>query len=111
LAAVGFTEAEAEAEGIKVTVHRVRLGQVGRALTLGETFGLGKILIEEGTGRIAGFHVLGPHASELLSEISLAIRKGITVGEVAEVIHPHPTLSELVWECADGAAREQGPSS
>jgi dihydrolipoamide dehydrogenase len=111
LAAVGFTEAEAEAEGIKVKIHRVRLGQVGRALTLGETFGLAKIIIEEGTGRIAGFHVLGPHASELLSEVSLAIRKGITINEVAEVIHPHPTLSELVWECADGAVREQGPSS
>ena len=106
MAAVGLTEAEAEARGVGFKVHRVRLGQVGRALTLGETFGLAKIIYEEGTGRIVGFHVLGPHASELLSEISLAMRKGITVGEVAEVIHPHPTLSELVWESVDGAARE-----
>jgi dihydrolipoamide dehydrogenase len=111
LAAVGLTEAEAESRGVRVKVHRVRLGQVGRALTLGETFGLAKILYEEESGRIAGFHVLGPHASELLSEVCLAIRNGITVGGVAEVIHPHPTLSELVWECVDGAARESGPKS
>lgn len=111
LAAVGLTEAEAKSRDMRVKVHRVRLGQVGRALTLGETFGLAKILYEEESGRIAGFHVLGPHASELLSEVCLAIRNGITVGGVAEVIHPHPTLSELVWECVDGAAREAGPKS
>ncbi len=108
LAAVGLTEAEAAARGMRVKVHRVRLGRVGRALTLGETFGLAKIVYEEETGKIAGFHVLGPHASELLSEVSLAIRKSVTVGELAEVIHPHPTLSELVWECVDGAARQRG---
>jgi dihydrolipoamide dehydrogenase len=111
LAAVGLTEAEAAARGIRVKVHRVRLGQVGRALTLAETFGMAKIVYEEETGKIVGFQVLGPHASELLSEVSLAIRNGVTVGELAEVIHPHPTLSELVWECADGAARQRGPKA
>ncbi len=109
LAAVGLTEAEAAARGMHVRVHQERLGRVGRALTMGETVGLAKIVYEPETGKIAGFHVLGPHASELLSEVSLAIRNGNTVGEIAEVIHPHPTLSELVWECVDGAARESGP--
>jgi dihydrolipoamide dehydrogenase len=108
MAAVGFTQAEAEAEGMSVRTHRVRLGRVGRALTLGETFGLAKLIYEEDTGKIVGFHVLGPHASELLSEISAAMRSGMTVGDLADVIHPHPTLSELVWECVDGAARELG---
>jgi dihydrolipoamide dehydrogenase len=108
LAAVGLTEAEAAAQGMDVKVHRVRLGRVGRALTLGETFGMAKVVYEAGTGKIAGFHALGPHASELLPEVSLAIRNNITVRGVADVIHPHPTLSELVWECVDGAAREGG---
>ena len=107
LAAVGLTEAEAVTRGIRVKVHRVRLGRVGRALTLGETFGLAKVVYEEEAGKIVGFQVLGPHSSELLSEVSLAIRNGVTVGELAEVIHPHPTLSELVWECVDGAARQR----
>lgn len=107
MAAVGLSEEEAEAQGIRVKAHRVRLGQVGRALTMGETFGLGKVLYEEETGKIAGFHVLGPHVSEILAEVALAIQKGITLKEVADVIHPHPTLSELVWECVEGAERER----
>ncbi|MGD8628496.1 MAG: dihydrolipoyl dehydrogenase [bacterium] len=103
LAAVGLTESRARERGIEVSVHKVRLGQIGRALTMGETFGLAKIVYESGTGRVLGFHALGPHASELLSEVTLAIRKGLKVEDIAGTIHAHPTLSEIIWECADGA--------
>jgi dihydrolipoamide dehydrogenase len=106
LSAVGLTEEEARSQGKRVRVHRVRLGQIGRALTLGETFGMAKVVYEEITGTVLGFHALGPHTSELLTEVSLAIRNGMSIERIAEVIHPHPTLSELVWECFDGAARE-----
>lgn len=70
---------------------------------MGETFGLAKLVYEIGTGKVLGFHALGPHASELLAEVTLAIRKGLKVADIAGTIHAHPTLSEIIWECADGA--------
>jgi dihydrolipoamide dehydrogenase len=110
-AAIGLSEAEAGLQGPEVSVHRVRLGQIGRALTMGETFGLAKIVFEKATGRILGFHALAPHASELVSEIGVAIRSGTRIQDLAEIIHPHPTLSEVIWECAQGAAYSQPSSS
>jgi dihydrolipoamide dehydrogenase len=103
-AAVGLTEAEAIDQGLGPKVFKVRLGQIGRALTLGETFGLAKMVVDESTGRVLGFQALGPHASELLAEIGLAIQKGMLAEDIARVIHPHPTLSEIVWEAAEGAS-------
>jgi dihydrolipoamide dehydrogenase len=100
-AAVGLTEAQAAAQGLRVRAQKVRLGRIGRALTLGETFGLAKIVVEDGSGKVVGFHALAPHASEVLSEVSLAIGKGMTAADIGGVIHPHPTLSEIVWECAE----------
>jgi len=102
-AAVGLTESQARDRGIEVSVHKVRLGQIGRALTMGETFGLAKVVYESSGGKVLGFHALAPHASELLAEIALAIRSGLSVEDIAGTIHPHPTLSEIVWECSDGA--------
>lgn len=110
LAAVGLTESQARDRGIDVSVHKVRLGQIGRALTMGETFGLAKVVYETGTGKVLGFHALGPHASELLAEVTLAIRKGLKVGDIAGTIHAHPTLSEIIWECADGALGDMNRS-
>jgi dihydrolipoamide dehydrogenase len=103
-AAVGLTEAQAKEGGSEISAYKVRLGSIGRALTMGETFGLAKIVCSKDDGRILGFHALAPHASELISEISVAIKKGLTAADVAHVIHPHPTLSEIVWEAAEGAA-------
>lgn len=103
-AAVGMTEAEAAEAGIEASVYKVQLGRVGRALTLGETFGLAKMTCDKQTGRVIGFHLLAPHASELLSEVSTAMAGGLTAEEVARVIHPHPTMSEIVWEAAQGSA-------
>ncbi|MFC1799338.1 dihydrolipoyl dehydrogenase family protein, partial [Candidatus Eisenbacteria bacterium] len=110
LAAVGLTESQARDRGGDVSVHKVRLGQIGRALTMGETFGLAKMVYETGTGKVLGFHALGPHASELLAEVTLAIRKGLKVGDIAGTIHAHPTLSEIIWECADGALGDMNRS-
>lgn len=106
-AAVGMTEAQAAAGGIPARVYRLRLGRIGRAVTMGETFGLAKLISDEARGKILGFHALAPHASELAAEVSLAIKQGLTVGQVASVIHPHPTLSEIVWEAASGSAGKQ----
>jgi dihydrolipoamide dehydrogenase len=103
-AAVGLSESEALSQGAAPHVYRLRLGRIGRAVTLGETFGLAKIVCDGAGGEIVGFSVLAPHASELIAEAALAIRLGLKPGDVADVIHPHPTLSEIFWEAASGAA-------
>jgi dihydrolipoamide dehydrogenase len=103
-AAVGIGEKEALEAGLETVVYKVQLGRVGRALTLGETFGLAKMTCHKDSGKVAGFHMLGPHASELISEVSAAIAGGMTARDIANIIHPHPTMSEIVWEAAQGAA-------
>jgi dihydrolipoamide dehydrogenase len=103
-AAVGMNEAEAAEVGVEAAVYRVQLGRVGRALTLGETFGLAKMTCARDTGKVIGFHLLAPHASELLSEVSAAMAAGMTAEGLSRVIHPHPTMSEIVWEAAQGSA-------
>jgi len=102
-AAVGQTEDEAAGAGARPHVCRLRLGRIGRAITLGETFGLAKMVCDGPAGRILGFQALAPHASELVAEVGLAIAQGLTAAAVADVIHPHPTLSEIVWEAASSA--------
>jgi len=102
-AAVGMNAEEAVEAGLKARAYKVHLGRVGRALTLGETFGLAKMTCLE-DGRVVGFHLLAPHASELVTEISAAITAGMSAGEIARIIHPHPTMSEIVWEAAQVAA-------
>lgn len=103
-AAVGMGDREARDAGFEPAVYKVTLGRVGRALTLGETFGLAKMTCAKDTGKVLGFHLLSPHASELITEVSAAMAAGATAEQLAAVIHPHPTMSEIVWEAAQGAA-------
>jgi dihydrolipoamide dehydrogenase len=103
-AAVGMDEREAREAGLDPVVYKAHLGRIGRALTLGETFGLAKLTCSKGDGSVLGFHLLAPHASEVITEISAAMAGGITADELARIIHPHPTMSEIVWEAAQAAA-------
>ncbi|MDA8433744.1 MAG: dihydrolipoyl dehydrogenase, partial [Nitrospiraceae bacterium] len=63
--------------------------------------GFVKIIADEQTDRIRGAHVIGPHASDLIHEMAVAMRTGRTVREVAATIHAHPTLSEGIMEAAE----------
>ena len=67
---------------------------------MGALAGLFKIVAEEGTGRLLGVHIAGAHASDLIAEATLALRKGCTADELYETIHAHPTLSEGLYEAA-----------
>jgi len=100
VASVGLTEEEAKEKGIPYKVSRFPFLASGRALTMGETEGMVKMICEEGTGRVLGLHIMGPHATELVAEGALAIRLGATARDIAETIHAHPTLSEAVMEAA-----------
>jgi len=104
-ACVGLTEKEAKESGREVKVGQFSLQANGRALTLGEVEGLIKVVADRDE-KIVGAHVIAPHASEIIAELTLAVKKGLTLQDVATTIHIHPTLSEAVMEAAMHARNE-----
>ncbi len=105
-ASVGLTEEEARSRTDKVRIGVFSFQANGRALTMDSGEGQVKIVAGE-DDRILGAHILGPCASDLVAELTLAMTKGLTVSDVAASIHIHPTLSEAVMEAAlkaDGKA-------
>ncbi|AEG61605.1 dihydrolipoyl dehydrogenase [Desulforamulus ruminis] len=100
-AGVGLTTQEAEARGIKIKAGKFPFMASGKAVAMGETEGFVKILADPDTDRILGVHILGPHATDLIGEATLAIQLGATVEQLAGTIHAHPTLSEAVLEAAE----------
>jgi len=104
IAWAGLTEREAEEQGIPVKIGRFPLSALGRARTLGRTDGLVKILAEPETGLVLGIGMVGPMASELIAEGTLAVEMGATLEDLMVTIHPHPTLSEAIMEAAEVAA-------
>jgi len=97
----GLTETEAKATGRTVEVVKFPWGASGRALTFDRTDGLTKLIVDPETERILGVGIVGRHAGELIAEGVLAVEMGATVRDLAEVVHPHPTLSETMMEAAD----------
>lgn len=93
----GLTEAEAKAAGFDVEVHKHSLAGNGRAMIIGETDGMVKVVAERG-GPILGVHLVGPWASELIAEGYLATNWEALPSEVGTFIHPHPSLSEALGE-------------
>jgi len=101
LAWCGLTEAEAKEKGLQYQVAKFPWSASGRALSFDRTDGVTKIIGDANTGRVLGVGVCGAGAGELIAEAVLAIEMGATVEDIAETIHPHPTLSETVMEAAD----------
>jgi dihydrolipoamide dehydrogenase len=102
IAMVGLTEHEAQKSGLGFKASRFNFAANGKAVSMGESDGLVKIIADSLTGQIIGMHILGPHASDLIMEGALAIRNKLSAADVARTIHPHPGLSETVMECAHG---------
>jgi len=102
IATVGLTEEEAVARGLSVRVGRFPFAAIGKALAMGETEGFVKLVADAATGRLLGGQIFGGHASELIGQVTLAVRLGATAGQVAETIFAHPTLSESILEAAEG---------
>jgi dihydrolipoamide dehydrogenase len=97
----GLTEAEAKTKGLEVQVVKFPWAASGRALTFDRTDGVTKLIVEPETERILGVGITGHGAGELIAEGVLAVEMGATVKDLAETIHPHPTLSETLMECAE----------
>jgi dihydrolipoamide dehydrogenase len=101
VASVGLSEAAAIDAGYDVRVGRFDFAASGRALTMGETEGLTKIVADATTDEILGVHIMGPEAGELISAAAMAMQLEATVEEIAHTIHTHPTLAETMMEAAE----------
>ena len=97
----GLTETAAINDNIKIQVAKFPWGASGRAQTLGRPDGVTKLIIDPKTEQILGVGITGVGAGELIGEGALAIDKGLKVKDLANLIHPHPTLSETLMECAE----------
>lgn len=104
IATAGLSEAEAKAKGYEVKCGSFPFRALGRAMTLGETEGLTKIVADAKTGVVLGVHIVGPHASDLIAEGALAVEAGLHYEDLALTIHAHPTLAEGLMEAAEGLA-------
>jgi dihydrolipoamide dehydrogenase len=101
LAWCGLTESEAKAKNIPVEVAKFPWGASGRALTFDRPEGITKLIIDPETERILGVGIVGQGAGELIAEGVLAVEMGATAKDLALSVHPHPTLSETIMECAE----------
>lgn len=101
IATVGLTEAEAKAQGYNVKVGTFPFRALGRAMILGETEGVNKIISDTETGTVLGVHIIGPHASDLIAEGALAVESASHVDDLSLTIHAHPTLTEGIEEAAE----------
>jgi dihydrolipoamide dehydrogenase len=97
----GLTETEAKEKGITVKVARFPWSASGRALTFDRPEGVTKLIIDPETERVLGAGITGHGAGELIGEAVLAIEMGATAFDLASSVHPHPTLSETLMECAE----------
>jgi len=104
-AAVGLTQEEAVARGIKVKSGVFPLQASGRAMTMEATDGLVKVLADE-ADKVIGAHVVAPGASDMIPVLTMAVAKGLTLKELDGIIYIHPTLSETIGEAALKANNE-----
>src|SRR3989338_3895373 len=101
IASVGLREKDAKEKGIDVSIGRFPYVACGKALCMGEEEGFVQILSDPGTDKVLGCSIIGAHATDLIQEVAVAMKAGIKVKDIAETIHAHPTLPELVMEAAE----------
>jgi dihydrolipoamide dehydrogenase len=104
-ASVGITEEQASADGRAVSVGTFPFMANGRARAMAETEGQVKIIADAGTDRILGAHIVGPRASDLIAELTVAMEFGASAEDLARSVHAHPTLPEAVKEAALAVAK------
>jgi dihydrolipoamide dehydrogenase len=102
VASVGLTEEEARKKYDQIKVSKFPYLANGKALGMGETEGMVKIIADSDTSELLGLHILGAHASDLIAEGTLALSMEATAEEIVNTIHAHPTLAETIAEAAEG---------
>jgi dihydrolipoamide dehydrogenase len=99
-ASFGFTEAQARESGNPINIGKFPFQANGKALGLGDSIGFVKIIVDKNYGEILGAHMIGAEVSELLPELTLAQQNELTITEIIQNIHAHPTLTEAIMEAA-----------
>jgi len=100
IASAGLTTAQAEAAGHKIKIGKFPFAGLGRALAMGESDGFIKTIIDADSERVLGVHIVGPSASDLIAEATLALEVGTVAEDIALTVHAHPTLAEGLMESA-----------
>jgi len=100
IAWAGLTEAEAKERKLDIIIRKMPWSASGRAVALGRTDGVTKLIFDKATQRLLGIGITGPHAGEMISEGVLALEMGAVAYDLATMIHPHPTLSETIGDAA-----------
>jgi len=101
VAGVGLTEAEAKKRGHDVKVGKFNFGNLAKPRIIGQDGGFVKVVSEGKYDEVLGVHIVGPHATDLISEACVALRLESTSEELARTIHPHPTLPEALMQAAE----------
>jgi len=103
IATAGLMEHEAKEQGFDLKVGKMPFAAIGRALTTGETDGFIKVVLDAADDRVLGVTIIGPHASDLISEAALAVEMDAEAMDIGLTIHPHPTLGEGLMEATKAA--------
>ncbi|MDP7628713.1 MAG: dihydrolipoyl dehydrogenase [SAR202 cluster bacterium] len=106
VASFGMTEAQAKDNGIETQIGRFPFSASGKAIALGHTEGIVKLVIDPEIGEILGAHMIGPEVTELLAELSMTKLLEGTTTELGWLVHPHPTISETLKEAALDSTNE-----
>ncbi|WP_010093172.1 dihydrolipoyl dehydrogenase [Ornithinibacillus scapharcae] len=99
-ASVGLTEKQAKEQGYDIKIGKFPFKAIGKALVHGETDGFVKIIMNKQNEDLLGVHMVGPHVTDMISEAGLAMVLDATPWEISQIVHPHPTLSEIMGEAA-----------
>jgi dihydrolipoyl dehydrogenase len=100
IASVGLTEQQCEERGLQIKLAKVPFQAIGKAIIGGEHEGFGKVIANRETDETLGVHIIGPHATDLIAEASVALSLEATPWEIGAATHAHPTLSEVLGEAA-----------
>ena len=100
IASIGLTEQQCQEQDLPYKVGKVPFQAIAKAIIGGEYEGFGKVIGNTQSGDTLGVHIIGPHATDLIAEASVALELEATPGEIGGSTHPHPTLSEVLGEAA-----------
>jgi len=106
VASVGLTDAEANEHGFSCRCNTIDLSSVPKAAAIRDTRGLVKIVAENGTDRVLGVHILANRAADIVHEAALALRQGLSLGDLVEMIHVYPTMSEALKIAAQSFSKD-----
>lgn len=106
VASIGLTESKAKEAGYNIKIGKFPFSANGKARAMGETAGMVKLIFDEKYGELLGAHIVGPEATEIISEITIAVNMEATGESIIKSIHAHPTLHEAILESAGVALGE-----